>query len=93
MSTVYRSAVAAGTYITSVKLCLGKASGLSILLPMTSNGIPVKDGLLRRSWSSPFAIAIFSQSAASTTYLHKHVFNIKYNPSEKYISSFKEGSC
>jgi len=56
--------------MTSVKLCLGKASGLSILLPMTSNGIPVKDGLLRRSWSSPFAMAMFSRSATSTTYLH-----------------------
>ena len=57
--------------ITSVKLCLGKASGLSILLPMTSNGIPVKEGLLRRSWSSLLAIAMFSRSAASTTYLQE----------------------
>nr|ACR36208.1 unknown [Zea mays] len=54
--------------IISVKVCLGKASGLSILLPITSNGIPVKDGLLKRSWSSPFAMAMFSRSAASTTY-------------------------
>ena len=77
MSTIYRTNIfkeevtndssLACTYMTSVKLCLGKASGLSILLPMTSNGIPVKDGLLRRSWSSPFAMAMFSRSAASTT--------------------------
>ena len=60
--------------ITSVKLCLGKASGLSILLPITSNGIPVKDGLLRRSWSSLLAIAMFSRSAASTTYLQIQLF-------------------
>ena len=67
------------TYISSVKVCLGKASGLSILLPMTNNGIPVKDGLLKRSWSSPFAMAMFSRSAASTTYLHnQNNFNIQH---------------
>lgn len=67
------------TYIMSVKVCLGKASGLSILLPMTSNGIPVKDGLLRRSWSSPFAMAMFSRSAASTTYLqNQNNLNIQH---------------
>lgn len=40
------------TYICSVKSCLDKASFLSILFPSTSNGMPLSDGLLNRSWSS-----------------------------------------
>lgn len=54
--------------IWSVKACLDRAPCLSILFPKTSNGILLKDGLLRRSWSSLFEVPRFSGSAASTTY-------------------------
>lgn len=40
------------TYICSIRSSLDKASGLSILFPSTSNGIPFSEGLLNKSWSS-----------------------------------------
>lgn len=55
------------TYISSVKACLDRAPGLSILFPRTSRGIPLSEGLLSRSWSSLFDMPMLSGSAASTT--------------------------
>lgn len=40
------------TYIRSVRSDLERAPCLSILLPNTSNGIPLSEGLLNKSWSS-----------------------------------------
>lgn len=40
------------TYIRSVRSGLDRAPCLSILLPNTSNGIPLSEGLLNKSWSS-----------------------------------------
>ncbi len=57
------------TYIKLVSSFFETASGLSILFPSTSNGIPSREGLLNRSCSSFFEIRILSLSAASTTYL------------------------
>ena len=59
-------------HISSMKACLDNASDcLSILLPSTRSGIPVKEGLLNKSWSSFLAIDMFSLSAASITYLER----------------------
>lgn len=55
------------TYISSVKACLDRAPGLSILFPRTNKGIPFNEGLLSKSWSSLFEIPMLSGSAASTT--------------------------
>lgn len=54
-------------YISSVKACLDRAPGLSILFPNTSNGIPLNDVLFSRSWSSLLEMLRLSWSAASTT--------------------------
>lgn len=44
-----------------------KASGRSFLFPRTSKGIPAREGLESKSWSSWRAASIPSRSAASTT--------------------------
>lgn len=56
-------------YIRLTSCCFETASGLSILFPSTNNGMPSRDGLLKRSCNSFFEIRILSLSAASTTYL------------------------
>ena len=57
-------------HISAMRACLDNASDcLSILFPSTRSGIPVKEGLLNKSWSSVLAIDMFSLFAASKTYL------------------------
>lgn len=60
------------THNKSTSDCLESASDLSILLPSTSKGIPLKEGFVKSSWSSLFDMGTLSLSAESTTYLTLH---------------------
>lgn len=57
------------THSRSISACFEIASDLSILLPRTSTGMPLKVGFVNRSCSSLRDIGMLSLSAASTTYL------------------------
>lgn len=48
------------TYIWSARSFLDNAPGLSILLPKIRMGIPFKEGLLNKSWSSSLETGKFS---------------------------------